>query len=361
MKILQIIQKGQLRGAEIFACQLSEELIKLGHEVDILILSGTENKLTKFKLNFLFANANLNKRFYDFKTYRKIAKVIKNGKYDIVQANASDTLKYAVFSKLLFRWKTPIIFRNASEIGKYLKSPFQKYFNYFLLKHVGKVISVSQASMYDLYKHFPFLKNKTMIIPIGINHKVKINTINLQPTNKKHIVHVGGFTFEKNHARLLIIFKNILKTTPEVHLHLIGDGPLLPKIKKLAIKLGLNNKVTFHGFVNNPLDYISAANLLILPSIIEGLPSVILESMFCKTPVIAYNVGGISEIINKKTGYLIDLKNEKDFSHQVIEIINNPDYEVLSFAHQYVLNNFTNIKIARKFEKEYQQLLKSNA
>ena len=66
MKILQIIQKPQFRGAEIFACQLSVELIKLGHEVDILFLTGNEDEILPFQLKFIYLKANLKRRFWDF-------------------------------------------------------------------------------------------------------------------------------------------------------------------------------------------------------------------------------------------------------------------------------------------------------
>src|SRR5690606_35679280 len=96
-------------------------------------------------------------RIQDYKAWRRLNRVIKEFKPDIIQANAGDTLKYAVLSKKNFGWKTPIFFRNASEVGRYINSPIQKSLNSFFYKNVDFVISVSNASKKDLLNNFPFL------------------------------------------------------------------------------------------------------------------------------------------------------------------------------------------------------------
>src|SRR5680860_63566 len=291
MRILQLIQKTQTRGAEMFTCQLSNNLIEKGHQVKIVSLFEGKAKLP-FNGEIYSLNAYLKNRFLDISAWRKLSKIIREFKPDIIQANAGDTLKYMVFSKILFGWKVPIVSRNASEVGRYLNSPFQKGINAFFYKNFEYVISVSQASEKDILSHFPFLSGKTTVIPVGLETISEIKKIVLKPEDCQHIVHVGGFTFEKNHVGVLRIFQAIVNSNQKVHLHLVGDGPLKPMIEKEVNNMKLNSNITFYGFVDNPLSYIKAADVFILPSIIEGLPAVILEAMYCEIPVIAYNVGG---------------------------------------------------------------------
>ena len=82
LKILQIIQRSQLRGAELFACQLSEELQKHGHQVDVLVLFGKESDIFKFDLPFFYLEAYEKKRWWDFRSYKKLSLFIKKGKYE---------------------------------------------------------------------------------------------------------------------------------------------------------------------------------------------------------------------------------------------------------------------------------------
>ncbi len=337
----------------MFTCQLSNHLTASGHQVKIVALFEGDATLP-FHGEISSLKASAKNRFFDISAWKKLAGVIKEFNPDVIQANAGDTLKYAVFSKKIFGWKTPVISRNASEVGRYLKSPIQKSLNSFFYKNVAFVISVSKASEKDILNHFSFLSGKTEVIPVGLESISKIEAISLKPEGIKHIVHVGGFSFEKNHSGLLMIFQSVLNTKPNVHLHLVGDGPLKSEIEEEVKKMNLTQNITFYGFVNNPLAYIKASDVLVLPSIIEGLPGVLLEAMMCKTPVVAYNVGGISEIVTRHTGSLIEKDDEAGFVKAVLETLEIRNTEQIENAHKIVIKEYMNTEIAVKFVEVYE-------
>src|SRR5687768_8044683 len=122
MKIFQLIQKPQLRGAEIFACQLSTELSNRGHECVVITLFQGASKLP-FAGRIIPLGLSKRTRFVDWRGWKKLADLVKKEEPDILQANAGDTLKYAIISKLIFRWKTKVVFRNASTVSLYIKNP----------------------------------------------------------------------------------------------------------------------------------------------------------------------------------------------------------------------------------------------
>lgn len=355
MKILQIIHKPQSRGAEIFTCQLSGHLLKFGHEVKIVSVFDGEADLP-WSNPIVPLNANGKNRFIDFKAWKKLAIIINSFDPALIQVNAGDSLKYAVLSKNLYKWPQPIVVRNASEVGRYLNSSIHKAINGVFYKKVSKVISVSQASKKDLQKHFPFLKGKIEVIPVGLEETTLESKV-LKPTGRKHIVHVGGFTFEKNHEGLLRIFQKVLEKKENVHLHLLGDGPEKKNIEKKVKNRKLEDHVTFYGFVNDPLSYINSADILVLPSIIEGLPGVILEAMYCATPVIAYDVGGISEVLNDETGILVPKNEEKYFIEKLLKALDQNDLGKLEKAVNLVRDHYMNDRIALKFVNSYQKLV----
>lgn len=356
MKIIQLIHKPQNRGAEIFACQMTNHLLQLGHEVKVVsVFSGTAALPYKGPIKSL--NAIPSRKLMNISAYKNLSKIIKDYRPDIIQANSGDTLKYAVISKFLFKWDCPIISRNASEVGKYFKTFLQKKWNHLLYKKVRNVISVSKASEKDLLNHFPFLKGRTTVIPVGIEYGNSIRFYKIAPSNKKHIIHVGGFSFEKNHIGLFRIFSNVLKVNSRVHLHLVGDGPLRKDMEKMVHSMNLNENVTFYGYIPDPLPIVKTADVLVLPSIIEGLPGVILEAMYCKTPVIAYNVGGISEVLNDQTGNIVAKGNETEFTKNVLEIIDNLDHKKIECAFNQVNNSFMNDKLVLKFVNNYTKSL----
>ena len=87
MRVLQLIQKPQLRGAEIFACQLSKEFADQGTHVDVVYLFENGNFALQFDLNFIPLHASQRSRLWDLKAYKRLSKIIQEGGYDIVQAN----------------------------------------------------------------------------------------------------------------------------------------------------------------------------------------------------------------------------------------------------------------------------------
>lgn len=356
MKIIQIIQRKQLRGAEVFACQLANHLTQSGHQVMVISLFENESTPLPFNGEIVCIKATQNLRYFDIKGWKKLAQLIVNFDADIVQANAGDTLKYAVFSKLLFGWKASLVFRNASTISQYLRSSFLRYLNGFLLNRVDRIISVSNHSRVDLLHLFPKLESKCLVIPVGIELSEGNQSSEVDVLPKvNYLLHVGGFTFEKNHAGLLRIYKTILENKHNLELWLAGDGPLRNDITNLAIEMGLSEKIRFLGFRSDVPMLMKGAKILVLPSILEGLPGVILEAQFLKVPVVAFDVGGISEVIeNNKTGWLIKSGDEVSFANAVNDALGSASIETIKDnAYQQVVTKYDNIKIARQFEQAY--------
>ena len=366
MKILHLIQKPQLRGAEVFASQLATHINQAGHEAIIVPLFPGSASLP-FEGKIISLNGKPQSRLWDIKAWKKLARIIQEEQPDVIQANAGDTMKYAVFSKLLFGWKQPIVFRNASTISLYIKTARAKKWYGFLFRYASKILSVSQTSAKDFAALFPQYKDRIVPVPIGIEPlereatgKMEDEKYRLFGQKGPVLVHVGGFSFEKNHTGLISIFEQVLQQKPDATLHLLGDGPLKPQVENLVKQKGLQAQVKLYGFLKNPLEYIQSADVLLLPSIIEGLPGVILEAFYCQTPVVAYNVGGIKEVvINGETGRLVEKGDETTFSEQIIAALEKNEYNnrLVQNAYGLVTSQYMNSEITKKFLSVYASLI----
>lgn len=129
---------------------------------------------------------------------------------------------------------------------------------------------------------------------------------------------VGRLSPEKNIPTLL----QCAKLLPEVSFVIVGDGPQKNVLQKMAINL---KNVYFIGQVSNVEDFYASFDILMLSSIIEGLPLVILEAMAVGTPIIAPDVGAISEVITDGiSGLLVwNSSNASLFAQSIIRLKEN--------------------------------------
>ena len=359
MTIFQIIQKSQLRGVEIFTSQLSKHLEQLGHTVCLISLYPGDAGLD-FP-NIIKLNRALRKRFYDISGWKQLAQLIKEKKPDIIQANAADTLKFAIFSKMLFAWKQPVVYRNASMISSYIHNPIQLLLNKILVRRLNYVVSVTKQCALDFVQTFKYDSHKNQIIPIGFEKKEILSfpqDLQALKKNTPLLLHVGGFTFEKNHVGLISIFEKIRLKYPQALLLLVGSGKLEPEIHQLVQQRNLGDSVHILGYRTDVLEIMKGVDVFVLPSIIEGLPGVILEAMYCKIPVVAYNVGGISEVVKPdETGWLVDKGDESGFVTAIEEALNkDKTSQISNKAYEMVCSQYLNEEIAKQFESVYYEL-----
>ncbi len=112
------------------------------------------------------------------------------------------------------------------------------------------------------------------------------------------ILWVGRFVKVKGLDVLMDAFARVRAALPRARLCLVGEGPECERIRERARELGLTDAVRFVGAVahDDLVYWYRAADVTVLPSLSEGVPNVLLESMACGTPFVASNVGGIPEI-----------------------------------------------------------------
>jgi colanic acid/amylovoran biosynthesis glycosyltransferase len=141
---------------------------------------------------------------------------------------------------------------------------------------------------------------------------------------KKTIICVGRLSPEKGQPGLLRVFARVRSSHPELALRLVGDGPERGALEALARELGVSDAVTFAGRLpeDETLSEIARADLLVLPSFMEGLPIVLMEAMAVGVPVIASRVAGIPELVEDgATGLLFTPSNWDELASTIERLL----------------------------------------
>ena len=116
----------------------------------------------------------------------------------------------------------------------------------------------------------------------------------------------GELSEVKGHEWLIRAAPRLISRHPGVLIAIAGEGALREKLQALAVELGVAGNIRFLGFRRDVPQLLSAADVFVMPSLSEGLPLAILESMAAMTPVVATRVGGMPELIRPgETGWLV--------------------------------------------------------
>jgi L-malate glycosyltransferase len=132
---------------------------------------------------------------------------------------------------------------------------------------------------------------------------------------------VGSLTREKGHEHLIAAWPEIQRKLPAARLLLVGDGPLRSRLENLVNERHLRSSVVFAGFQTHLEEVWPALDLLVFPSLEEGLGSTLLSAMGQHIPVCASRTGGIPEVVKDgETGILFPPANPQAISAAVIRL-----------------------------------------
>lgn len=137
------------------------------------------------------------------------------------------------------------------------------------------------------------------------------------------IVMVGRFEEQKDHPTLLEALAHL--GDRRWNLDLVGDGPREPSVRRLARRLGLGDRVRFLGHREDVAELLAEAQIFVLSSRWEGFPRSILEAMRAGLPVVATDVGGVSEsVIEGETGWLVPPERPGELAARLEELLASP-------------------------------------
>jgi glycosyltransferase involved in cell wall biosynthesis len=368
MVILQLVTSRQYRGAEVFAAGLSDSLAEAGHEV---VYAGLYDPPENVLSTQIARNVDLNgkKSSFSFPLLFRLINLLKEINPAIVQANGSDTLKYAVLAKFFYP-RIQIVYRNISMVSAWAKAgSVKRIFNRFLFKKVSRVTSVGQQSLADLVKTYGYPPGKTKLIRRGIprydfDPLVSRNKLSGSfgfDVTDQVLVHIGRFSPEKNHLFLIGCFEKVLASVSNAKLIFIGEGPLLGQIKETVQSKNLKRSIFFTGHIGQVQELLAGCDLFILGSTIEGVPGVVLEAAMQSVPTVAVNVGGMSEVvINGQTGILIEKHLPDEFGEAVVSLLHDEAKRKFlgNQAKSFVTSNFSIEKCLLQFEELYENMIR---
>lgn len=223
-------------------------------------------------------------------------------------------------------------------------------------------ISNSQWAMNLLKNEAGIAEHRLFVIHNGLDISLPVKTLNKKPKEwgNPTLICIANVRQLKGHIYLLRAIQQLGSEYPDLKVILLGNdysnGTFFEDMKAQ----GLDDTFVWIGFVDDVSSYIMRADVFVLPSLSEGMPTSILESMYLGTPVISTSVGGTPELIeDNKTGLLVEPGNTEALISKLEYILGHPDVseQLSQHAKQYVQEHHSLQNMVDKHITTFQKLL----
>lgn len=333
MKVLHIINNLGSGGAE----KLLEDLIPLMNkmenvEADILLLTDEKNVFYDSLINKgVKVDVVKYRNMYDIRNIFEIKKHIVDGDYDIVHTHTFPTQYWVALSRMFIgNKKVKFITTEHSTHNRRREKFYFRYIDKLIYSQYDSIISITEKTRDNLIdwidpKHKKV--DKHVVIENGVDiAKIKAalpykknELINGITKNTKLICMVGRFTEAKDQPTLI---RAVSKLSRDIHLILVGEGPLISDNKKLAEELGISDRVHFLGFRQDIPRILKTVDIVVLSSHWEGLSLASIEGLASGKPFIASKVPGLEEIVEGH-GVLFEKGNYNQLCEIITSLLND--------------------------------------
>jgi len=322
MRVLGLIYFDGIGGAEKFILHLAKGIIDTGSTFDVVLITPKRppKQLDEFLLIAKENNVKCirikQQSLIDLRILKRIDDIYRD-QYDIINSHLLKADLLSVLYKKVFNKSATIVSTKHGYTDKlyqsYILKPekLPKNHSYIIYKVVENYLDESYCCSYSL---------RNFLINSGLNNRHSLRVIQhgfdfpeIDKLNrlknriaKNQIIMLGRLHKIKGHQ---FAFKAIalLDKDLDINLMILGDGEEKTNLLKLAKELKIEDKVTFLGFKKDIYDYLCCADLLLVPSYVEGLPLMILEAFNAELTVIGWDIPGVNELVeNDKTGILVE-------------------------------------------------------
>ncbi len=381
----QLIETLSVGGAENLALQIAGELHLRGHCSHLIVLRGKGPLSSRIHpgvtVHYLNMQPISSKNPIAFAKYIKsgqnrLAEIISTNKIDVLQTHLPGSNFWGLTLALKNMTKViPTVHNNNefrySDDDSAFRVLLRKLAYYFVVRKGAATIAVSEAVKESLLAQLrgnDVLAQKIMAVTNGVSIPELISADQIilvrekfsVPDNTPLLVGVGRLDDQKNFKDLIAAADLMNRQGLKFHLIIAGEGPHRQALELAISEAGLADKVQLPGVVNSIPELFMAADLLVFPSLWEGLPLVLLEAMAAGLPTVGNRIDGLSEVlVDGEHGFLVTPGDVEAFAKAVTEALSQPDrlQQQGRKARELVIGKYNFDTMIDKIEGLYQKLV----
>jgi glycosyltransferase involved in cell wall biosynthesis len=352
-----------LAGTEIAAYNIAKHLSRGGYEVHVITSRdeglpcvARESGFTVHRISYPKIPV-LGFRLFLWRCFLLLAKL----KPEVVQVQGISPARCTWLFKKIFR-RPYLVWAQGSDV--YGSWRLKRLVSRLVLRNADIVIALTEDMRRIIQGMYA---RDVLVIPNGadLNRFKNLSRPKIRDglgvaRDEKIVLFVGRFHPVKGIRYLIRALGTLSQKRPDIRLVLVGDGEERSALEALATELNLQERISFTGQISygQVPEYMAASDILVLPSLSEGLPLAIIEAMASGLPIVATWVGGISEIVQEGVnGFLVAPKNPEALAEKIVILMEDSD-----LRRRIAQNNINEVKkysweiITTKLEKLYKSI-----
>lgn len=348
----------------LYVYRRCQELIRMGNNVEVVVVNHIrESRKKSYNYNICGQKktANVINYFqppmsnYQFFLKSKLKKIIRSFQIEIIHVHHvnSGFGAYLVSKDLNLPY---VVTAHGSDIHTKLENKKHYIRSRKIIKGSSATIFVSKFLKEIALKYHLDMTN-TIVINNGVDSP---NALVVKSANNSRIIFIGSLIPIKRADKLVDIFRIVLKNDPQASLTIIGDGFQRELIRNIIQEYSLERNIRLTGQLphDEVFSELLQSDILILPSLNEGFPCVVMEAQSCGLQVVVSNNGGMPEAVGD-VGLVVPDSNRwiEDFANAIIKLKKNP---ISQNKIKGRINEFSWEKIVSQEIKVYKDVLNSN-
>ncbi|WP_253265722.1 glycosyltransferase [Aeromonas media] len=361
-KITLIITGLGMGGAERQVCDLADQFADKGHHVLLISMNGETVNRPQFT-NIQLVEINMTKTPQGFiKAYWQVRRLIEQFKPDVVHSHMVHANLFARLLRLTVSMPKLICTAHSTNEGG-----LARVLAYRLTDRICNIsTNVSQEAVDAFVAQGAVVPGRMLAMHNGIDTERFIFNASDRARLRDELniseqipllLAVGRLNKQKDYPSLLTAFQQLIAAGSHAQLAIIGTGEEQAMLIAMVADLGLSERVHFLGLCRNVHEWMSAADVFVLSSALEGFGLVVAEAMACERNVVATDCGGVKEVVGD-CGMLVPPKNSVALAEALAEALALPSEQGLAkgrLARQRIVERYSLTAQAEQWLQLYQQ------